>query len=386
MRTRVHYPEEIKWKAIEMKQAGYTKKEIMDELGIRNKTQIQTWMRWYQKGETHRFAQPVGKQYSYGKGVGELSKQASLEMENRQLKMQLEILKKVQRNREEMVPEVAVELIETLKDQYPVYLICKEIGLPRSSYYRWKRKTSQPRSKLEVRIEEICIQNKYRYGHRKITALLRRKHQIKVNRKTVQRIMQKKNLQCRVKQKRKTFINGESKIVVENRLNQNFSASKPNEKWVTDITYLPFGPKMLYLSSIMDLYNNEIIAYDISDRQDVSLVLKTLEKAANQRQPTEVILHSDQGSVYTSYAYQNQAKEKGITTSMSRKGNCHDNAVIESFHASLKSETFYAQERKYLSTSIVQEIVQEYILYYNQERIQEKLNYLSPIEYRQQVA
>jgi putative transposase len=136
----------------------------------------------------------------------------------------------------------------------------------------------------------------------------------------------------------------------------------------------------------MDLYNNEIIAYQISDRQDVQLVLKTLEMAVKERQPKQVLLHSDQGAVYTSYAFQHLAKEKGIITSMSRKGNCHDNAVIESFHSSLKAETFYSQEKQNLTNSIVKQMVQNYIYYYNQIRIQAKLNYLSPIEFRKQAA
>lgn len=128
---------------------------------------------------------------------------------------------------------------------------------------------------------------------------------------------------------------------------------------VTDITYLPFGQKQLYLSSIMDLYNGEIIAYTISDKQDTSFVdtLNQLPKT------TDCLLHSDQGSVYTSFDYQNQIKTKGITMSMSCKGTPSDNACIESFHASLKSETFYLDRLTNEPTSIVIEIVKEYITY-----------------------
>jgi transposase InsO family protein len=183
-------------------------------------------------------------------------------------------------------------------------------------------------SGLEEKIKEICIKNKYRLGHRTVKAWLQRKYKIKVNRNTVQRIMQKYNWQCRVKPKRKVKISGESQMIVPNRLKQNFKSSKPNEKWVTDITYIPFGQSMMYLSSIMDLYNNEIIAYRIGHSQDVSLVLNTLEDALKVREVTDVILHSDQGAQYTSYAFQKLAKENGITTSMSRKGNCFDNAAL----------------------------------------------------------
>ncbi|WP_078404272.1 DDE-type integrase/transposase/recombinase [Bacillus cereus] len=122
---------------------------------------------------------------------------------------------------------------------------------------------------------------------------MKRKYNYHLNRKIAQKIMQKKSLQFRVKRKRKTWINGESRIVVENLLNRKFEATKPNEKWVTDITYLSFGTEMLYLLSIMDLYNNEIITYEISDRQDVTLVLKTVEKAIKLQQKIQIIQHSD---------------------------------------------------------------------------------------------
>jgi transposase InsO family protein len=143
---------------------------------------------------------------------------------------------------------------------------------------------------------------------------------------------------------------------------------------------------MLYLSTIIDLYNNEIVSYTIGTSQEVSLVIDTLNSAIVNRRPEGVILHSDQGSVYTSYEYQNLAKEKGIITSMSRKGNYHDNAVIESFHSSLKSDGSNTVRRASISNSKVVQIVNQFMYYYNQMRIQAKLNYLSPIEFGEQVA
>lgn len=285
-----------------------------------------------------------------------------------------------------MVPEVVVELVALLKDKFQVKVICECLEVPRSSYYRWLKKGSSKMSELEEKVKEICLKNKYRIGHRTVKAWLLRDFKIKVNRNTVQRIMQKYNWQCRVKPKRKVKISGESKIVVLNRLEQNFKATKSNEKWVTDITYIPFGQSMMYLSSIMDLYNNEIIAFRIGHSQDVSLVLNTLKDALNVREAKDVILHSDQGAQYTSYAFQNLAKENGIITSMSRKGNCFDNAVIESFHSTLKSEEFYSQPREHLTNPIVMEKIKDFINYYNRIRLQAKLNYLSPIEFREQAA
>ncbi|MED3553949.1 IS3 family transposase [Cytobacillus praedii] len=218
-----------------------------------------------------------------------------------------------------------MELVEELSKEYKIIDILGVLEVPKSTFYRWKKKSiNREPNKLEMLIINLCEEIKYHYGHRKIKALLKQRNNIKVNRKTVQRIMQKFNLQCQIKVKRQKYINGESDIIVENILNRNFKAKRPNEKWVTDITHMPYGSSMLYVSTIMDLYNNEIIAYTISSIQDTNFVLSTLKEAFNKRRPKNVLLHSDQRSVYTSYAYQNFAKEKGIIISMSRKGNCHD--------------------------------------------------------------
>ncbi|MCB4338347.1 hypothetical protein BJQ93_00664 [Bacillus subtilis] len=147
---------------------------------------------------------------------------------------------------------------------------------------------------------------------------------------------------------------------------------------------MPYGQKQLYLSSILDLYNGEVVAFTIGDKQDTSFVLDTLDQLSKlSTLPENCVLHSDQGSVYTSYEYQKAVKTKGITMSMSRKGTPADNASIESFHSSLKSETFYLNSIDRTTTAIVERTVIEYIHYYNNIRIQTKLNNQSPINYRQ---
>lgn len=193
--------------------------------------------------------------------------------------------------------------------------------------------------------------------------------------------MQKHNLNCRVKVKRTRKI-GQKSYICNNLLERDFKASRPMEKLVTDITYLPFGNKMLYLSSIMDCYNGEIVSFNIADTQDVSFVLETLNQIPEMN--NDCILHSDQGSVYTSYSYQRLVKNKSIAMSMSRKGTPADNAPIESFHSTLKSETFYLYPELCSSTEIVTQTVVNFIKYYNESRIQAKLGYLSPLEYRLQ--
>ena len=254
--------------------------------------------------------------------------------------------------------------------------------IPRSSFYRWVNGIDEYKNEHEDLIIEICKLTNYRNGHRKIRAILLRQHHIKLNRNTVQHIMQKHHLQCKVKPKRKWKTQGDIEIVVPNILNRNFVASKPNEKWVTDITYIQYGSEILYLSTIMDLYNNEIIAYKVYNHQQTPLVADTLNDALKKRNhPEGVIVHSDQGSVYTSYVFQNQLKKNHLISSMSRRGNCWDNAVIESFHSNLKHEEFQYCKFNSLPNLTVISKIDEYMSHYNEERIQEKLGYLTLKEF-----
>nr|AWM30173.1 hypothetical protein SCC82B_00033 [Staphylococcus caeli] len=193
--------------------------------------------------------------------------------------------------------------------------------------------------------------------------------------------MQENNLNCRVRPTKSKSI-GKPYYKTDNLLQRQFKASQPMEILTTDITYLPFGNSMLYLSSILDVYNGEIVAYKIDNKQDQSLVNDTLNQISILK---NCILHSDQVSVYTSYAYYQLCEEKGIIRSMSRKGTPADNTPIESFHSSLKCETFYINNELNSSNQIVIDIVENYIKNYN-NLIQQKLGYLSPIKFRELAA
>lgn len=274
-----------------------------------------------------------------------------------------------------------------MRKRYTVTTILKVLGVPRSTYYRWLKEGFGELSDIECKLIELCKQTKYRNGHRKIKALLKKKFKIELNRNTVQKLMQKHNLQCRIKRKRKWKSQGEQDVIAPNVLARNFFAVKPNEKWVTDITYIQYGKPPLYLATIIDLYNNEVVAYKLYNHQQTPLVLDVLKEALKLRKfPEGVIVHSDQGSVYTSYSYQSYMKEMNLVASMSRRGNCWDNAVIESFHSNLKSEEFQYVKMNSLDIEDVINRVESYIQYYNKERIQEKLGYLTPIEFGYQAA
>jgi putative transposase len=279
-----------------------------------------------------------------------------------------------------VVPKVVVQLVEELKGRMTIGEICRHLGVSRASYYRWKARGTEL-TKKEIRDQEIgdlCKKNRFIYGYRKIADFLP-----SISPKTVQRVMQKNGWQCRVKMKKRKQT-GQPAHVASNLLARDFTASKPLERLVTDITYLPFGQSMMYLSSILDVFNREIISQTIGFTQDTAFVLDTLNQLPPL--PEGCILHSDQGSVYTSYAYQQAVKEKGITMSMSRKGTPADNSPIETFHSSLKSETFYLDGIYRTTNAHVIQIVEEYIYYYNHIRIQTKLNSQSPVQYRQLAA
>lgn len=196
--------------------------------------------------------------------------------------------------------------------------------------------------------------------------------------------MNQMGIKCLVRMKKYKSYRGSVGKVAPNVLERNFRADKPNQKWVTDVTEFSLFGKKLYLSPILDLHNSEIITYTVQSRPTFDLVGDMLEQALEVLDPEdELILHSDQGWQYQMPKYQKTLKENNITQSMSRKGNCLDNAVIENFFGILKTELLYLQEFESID-HFTQEL-HDYIYYYNNVRIKKKLKDLSPVEYRTQV-
>ena len=231
-------------------------------------------------------------------------------------------------------------------------------------------------------ITAIYHENKGRYGYRRITAELRNRN-LPLNHKTVQRLMKELGLVCRVRMKKYHSYKGEVGRVAPNLLNRDFRAEKPNRKWVTDVTEFSLFGEKLYLSPILDLCSSDLVSYTISDRPVLSMVTTMLNKAFEKiPDGTDLILHSDQGWQYQHKQYQRMLREKGIQQSMSRKGNCLDNAVIENFFGLLKSELLYLQDFESME-HFKQELI-DYLGYYNNRRIKAKLKGLPPAIHRQQ--
>lgn len=269
-----------------------------------------------------------------------------------------------------------------LRRKYKLAELLEISGVPRSTFYYYLKVTLKSDKYASIRpiLKQIFALHKGRYGYRRMREALLDKG-IRLNHKTVLRLMNEENLYCMVRIKRYNSYRGNIGTVAPNLLERNFEASKPNEKWVTDITEFHLYGEKLYLSPILDLYNGEIISYVLSHHPRFSQVTTMLHEAF-QKIPhrTGLILHSDQGWQYRMAAYHEMLLEKGIHQSMSRKGNCLDNAVMENFFGHLKSELLYNQMFKSIEHFIME--LHEYIRYYNNDRIKEKLNYMSPVAYR----
>jgi putative transposase len=256
--------------------------------------------------------------------------------------------------------------------------------IPRSCYYYHQKHQGEPEKQnrdLEA-IKQICDEHKGRYGYRRVTLELHHRG-LQINHKTVMKLMKQEHLTCQLRPKKYRSYRGQLGRIARNHLRRDFKAEKPNTKWVTDVTEFKLYGQKLYLSPILDLFNGEIISYTLSKNQSFQQIAEML-KQAFQKVPdnTNLILHSDQGWQYQMRPYQKMLKDKGIKQSMSRKGNCYDNSVMENFFGLLKSEFFYNQ--KFSSVDHFISELSDYIDYYNNRRIKVKLKGLSPIQFRTQ--
>lgn len=270
-----------------------------------------------------------------------------------------------------------------LRREYPIEDLLRQAGLPRSTFYYQlqNRLTADKYAALKAKIHEIYHTHKGRYGYRRITAALRRDGRA-VNHKLIQRLMGTLGLKSLVRPKKYRSYKGEIGAIAPNVLKRQFKATALNQKWVTDVTEFHVAGEKLYLSPIMDLFNREIIAYETSTKP-IQIVDEMLQQAVRRlRSEDRPVLHSDQGWQYQMRSYQRILRSHGVVQSMSRKGNCLDNAAMESFFGTLKSEFYHLHRFK--SIDELQTGLEGYIRYYNHHRITLKLKGLSPVEYRTQ--
>ena len=268
------------------------------------------------------------------------------------------------------------------KGKYSISEMCRFFKVSRSGYYDYVKRMDIPARDLPLAekiraCQDMCHST---YGYRRVQMWLER-NGVHCNPKTVLRVMNKYNLLSVIRRKRYVKY-GECLHRCPNLLNRNFAAERPNQKWVTDISYIRTGQGFLYLSIIRDLYDNSIVAYKTGSEQNINLVLNTIKAARRKEKATaELQLHSDQGFQYTSQAYFKLTQRYGITPSMSRRGNPYDNALAENFFSILKTECIY--RTKIATLDDARRLIDDYIYFYNNQRIQTKTK-LTPLELRRQ--
>ena len=269
--------------------------------------------------------------------------------------------------------------------------LCHLLGVARSGYYAWHGRTHSQReimnTEMTTRIERLFAEHKGRYGSPRITEALRREGQ-RCNHKRVERIMRAQGLQARCKRpwRPRTTDSKHSQPIAPNLLQKRPQPNAINQVWVQDITYLLTAEGWLYLAGVLDLHSRRILGWSMQENMETRLPLAALEMALQRRaHPQEVIHHSDRGCQYASHEYRNALAANGLIASMSRKANCYDNAAMESFWSSLKTE-LRNERLDRLPKAEVRQIVFEYIeLYYNRTRLHSSLNYQSPVEFETQL-
>jgi putative transposase len=268
-------------------------------------------------------------------------------------------------------------------------LLCEIARIARSSYYKWLHSTPSGNEKWNKKIlEEIKLLNEKVdgiYGYRRMTMALNRTLSKPINHKRVYRLMKINGIQSVIRRKRKKYIPSSPRHVAENVLNRDFAAHKPNEKWLTDVTEMKYGvSQKAYLSAILDLYDGSIVSYVLGTSNNNPLVFNTLDLALEANPGATPLLHSDRGFQYTSPAFKRKIEKAEMVQSMSRVGRCIDNGPMEGFWGIMKCEKYYLN--KYSTFEELKKAIEEYIQFYNHERLQKKLNGLSPLEYRAKAA
>lgn len=274
--------------------------------------------------------------------------------------------------------------IEQHRRMFPIHRMCQVLGVSSSGYYATRRRLPSLRSKEDQRlllhIRAIHRASRETYGVRRMVHELRAQ-EIQVGHSRIRRLMRQAGLRVKSRRPYKITTRRDSRLsVVENVLNRNFDAQHPDQKWVADFTYIATEQGWLYLATVMDLFSRKIIGWSMQPRMTKALVIDALEMALMRRCPDQKLLHhSDQGSQYASFDYQKRLNNNNIQVSMSRTGNAYDNAVMESFFATLKIECV---DRRYASRDLARRSIFDYIeVWYNRSRRHSSLDYLSPDEY-----
>lgn len=260
------------------------------------------------------------------------------------------------------------------------------MSMPKSTYYYEISKedvVAERNKDIMYEINEIFTSNKCRYGVRRVhQELLNRGYE--VNHKRVQRLMSKAGLMGKRPKEKYNSYKGNVGKTADNLINRDFGTTAPLQKWTTDVSQFNFPWGKCYISPILDMNTNEIISYDLAMSPNLEQIRRMLKKAFDKFPNLNgLIFHSDQGWQYQHAYYRTELQKRGIVQSMSRKGNCYDNCIMETFFGRLKNEMYYGHEKEYKSFEEFAKAIKEYINYYNNERIQAKTKWMPPVKYRE---
>ena len=278
------------------------------------------------------------------------------------------------------------EIIKELRSQgHELKHLLKALCMPKSTYYYEISKTDAIKERdkeITKVIKEIHHHHKGRYGVRRVYQELRNQG-YEINHKRVQRIMHDNGLFGKRPKEKYHSYKGDAGKTTINIIDRDFTTTAPLQKWTTDVSQFNFPWGKCYISPILDMHTNEIISYDLSTSPNLDQIKRMLTRAFEKHSYLHgLILHFDQGWQYQHAYYQNELKSHGIVQSMSRKGNCYDNSIMETFFGRMKNEMYYGHEKEYGSFKEFQKAVKEYIHYYNNERIQKKTKWMTPVQYR----
>lgn len=284
---------------------------------------------------------------------------------------------------------IAIQAVQQ-KGHFSVNLLCQIAKVSRSSYYKWLKRQVSPREQVNKKLIDamILLYEKVEgiYGYRQLTLNLKRQTNQAINHKRVYRLMKIAGIQSVIRRKKKKkYVKSTPEQIAENLLNREFVAENPNEKWLTDVTEFKYGNgQKAYLSAILDLHDKSIVSYVLGHSNNNRLVFETLDLALQAEPQSTPLIHSDRGFQYTSWGFKRRLEAYGLTQSMSRVGKCIDNGPMESFWGTLKCEKYYLH--KYPTFETLKKDIDDYIRFYNYERLQKKLNSLSPMEFRTKAA
>lgn len=378
------YTKKIKLEVVQRRLNGDSDVLLAKEYGIKSRSSIATWIKQYKGGNIH-FEETRGKYRGPNKGRKKSLNKMTDKEYIEHLKMEIEILKKTLEVEESIGSRkyINFEVAKKLSCAFKISALCRFLDISTSTYYRYVKNNSLKYDLKIMKIISNLHKKRISLGYRTIKRILKRKYNIICNHKKIIRIMQK--LKIKGKQHRRRYIyfnNGKASRTYDNILNRNFNCTKSNQKWSIDITYIPEKDKNSYLVCIKDLYDRRIVSYENSTNMTEKFVQNTLKRAfvKNNIKNKNLILHSDQGIHFSTHNYSRLLDEYNVTGSHSRKGNCHDNAPIESFFSIFKREAFnFKKPNSFEETKI---ITKKFINYYNHDRVQGVLNEKTPNEYK----